>query len=41
MSRKRKRFRPHRAARFFIVQTWALWLCLTLIVLVLIGNKRG
>ena len=41
MSRRRPRFRPHRAARFFIVQTWALWLCLMLIVLTCSGFTQG
>ncbi len=41
MSRKRKRFQPHRAARFFIIQTWALWLCLALIVLTCSGYTQG
>ena len=41
MSRKRPRFRPHRAARFFIIQTWALWLCLMLILLTCSGLTQG
>ena len=41
MSRRRPRFRPHRAARFFIVQTVALWLCLMLIALTCSGFTQG
>ncbi len=32
MSRKHRRFRPHRAARFVLIQTSALWLCLMLVL---------
>ena len=41
MSRRRPRFRPHRDARFFIIQTVALWLCLMLIVLTCSGFTQG
>lgn len=41
MSRRRPRFRPHRAARFFIIQVVALWLCLMLILLTCSGFTQG
>ncbi len=42
MSRPRRpRFRPRRKARFFLIQTVALWLCLTLICLTCSGLTQG
>ncbi len=41
MSRRRPRFRPHRKARFFLIQTVALWLCLMLIALTCSGYTQG
>ena len=37
----RRRFRPHRRARFFLIQTVALWLCLMLICLTCSGYTQG
>ena len=39
--RRRPRFRPHRKARFFLIQTVALWLCLMLICLTCTGPTQG
>ena len=39
--RKRTRFRPRRRARFFLIQTVALWLCLALICLTSSGLTQG
>ena len=39
--RSRPRFRPHRRARFFLIQTVALWLCLMLILLTCSGLTQG
>lgn len=41
MSRRRPRFRPHRAARFLLIQTAALWLCLMLVTLTCTGYTQG
>ena len=42
MSRSRRpRFRPHRKARFFLIQTVALWLCLVLISMTCTGLTQG
>lgn len=41
MSRRRPRFRPHRAARFILIQTSALWLCLMLILATCSGLTQG
>ena len=42
MSRSRRpRFRPHRKARFFLIQTVALWLCLVLISMTCTGFTQG
>lgn len=41
MSRRRPRHRPHRAARFILIQTVALWLCLMLIMLTCSGFTQG
>ena len=41
MARRRPRFRPHRAARFWLIETWALWLCLMLILLTCSGFTQG
>lgn len=41
MSRRRIRYRPRRAARFLLIQTVALWLCLMLIVLACSGPTQG
>ena len=38
---RRPRFRPHRKARFFLIQTTALWLCLALICLTCSGLTQG
>lgn len=38
---RRPRFRPHRAARFLLIQTTALWLCLMLILLTCSGFTQG
>lgn len=38
---KRRRFRPRRRARFFLIQTVALWLCLMLILLTCSGFTQG
>ncbi len=38
---RRPRFRPHRMARFFLIQTVALWLCLMLICLTCSGFTQG
>ena len=37
----RRRFRPFRKARFFLIQTVALWLCLMLICLTCSGLTQG
>ena len=37
----RRRFRPHRRARFFLIQTVALWLCLAVICLICSGFTQG
>ena len=37
----RRRFRPHRRARFFLIQTVALWLCLAVICLTCSGFTQG
>lgn len=39
--RRRPRFRPHRKARFFLIQTVALWLCLMVILLTCSGLTQG
>lgn len=39
--RRRPRFRPHRAARFVIIQGVALWLCLMLVLLTCSGFTQG
>ena len=39
--RRRPRFRPHRKARFFLIQTVALWLCLSVICLTCSGFTQG
>ena len=39
--RRRPRFRPHRRARFILIQTPALWLCLMLICLACSGLTQG
>ena len=39
--RRRPRFRPHRAARFILIQTTALWLCLMFVVLTCSGFTQG
>ena len=41
MRRRRTRFRPFRKARFFLIQTVALWLCLMLVVLTCSGLTQG
>ena len=41
MSRRRQRFRPHRAARFILIQTAALWLCLMVILATCSGFTQG
>ena len=41
MRRRRPRFRPHRKARFFLIQTVALWLCLMVICLTCSGLTQG
>ena len=41
MSRSRQRFRPHRAARFVLIQTTALWLCLMLVLATCSGYTQG
>ena len=41
MAHRRPRFRPHRKARFFLIQTVALWLCLMLICLTCSGLTQG
>ena len=41
MRRRRPRFRPHRKARFFLIQTVALWLCLMVICLTCSGFTQG
>lgn len=38
---RHRRFRPFRKARFFLIQTVALWLCLMLIVLTCSGLTQG
>lgn len=38
---RRRRFRPFRKARFFLIQTVALWLCLMLICLTTSGLTQG
>lgn len=38
---RRRRFRPFRKARFFLIQTVALWLCLMLICLTSSGLTQG
>ncbi|MBR1820424.1 MAG: C40 family peptidase [Clostridia bacterium] len=38
---RRLRFRPHRAARFLLIQTVALWLCLAVICLACSGFTQG
>ena len=38
---KRRRFRPRRRARFFLIQTVALWLCLMLVCLTCSGFTQG
>lgn len=39
--RRRRHFRPHRRARFFLMQTVALWLCLMLVCLSTSGFTQG
>ena len=38
---RRRRFRPFRKARFFLIQTVALWLCLMLVCLTTSGLTQG
>ena len=38
---RRRRYRPHRKARFFLIQTAALWLCLMFICLACSGLTQG
>ena len=38
---KRRRFRPRRRARFFLIQTVALWLCLVFVCLTCSGFTQG
>lgn len=39
--KRRRRFRPRRKARFFLIQTVALWFCLMLILLTCSGLTQG
>ena len=41
MARRRPRFRPRRKARFFLIQTVALWVCLMLVTLTCTGFTQG
>jgi len=41
MRRRNTRFRPHRTARFFLIQTVALWLCLAVICVTCSGLTQG